>query len=337
MELSDFVGNQNEVRGIIDWLDNFYNKGIKESNYIILVGTSGNGKSLIPELLAKKFNVELFSIAPYSITSGDDLNNIIKSINISPLDFDEKPREKLILIDDIDEHHFRYKKRLYAIPEISRYPVIFTSKIFKFPDDFKHGSHETTRYGRKSWYFQLKKPSPTLLCKYLMSINKDVSYENALKIAKQSKSVRSAVLSFRNNTINTLLSEDPSPYEVIKSISERRLQVPITRKNINWIFHSIRGVKNGGTIHDLYAVSQKFCDFEHRITFYHETYDDKMTKEGIDPMFVNYMEEPIEKIKWELQLYKKKKKPKKEDNITKKVVKKKTEVEKPQPLDEWGF
>lgn len=336
MQLKDFVGNYNEVNGLKNWLDKFYNNGDKEHNYVIVVGTSGNGKSLVPELLAKEFNVELFSVRPASITSKDDLNNIIKSINISPLDFDEKPREKLILIDDFDEFHYKYKKGLLSIPEFSKYPVIYTSKVYTFPDDFKHGTYEATRRGKKSWYFQLKKPVSSLLCNYLRTVNKDVSFENVKKIAEHSKSVRSAVLAFKNDSINTLLSEEYTPWEVIKSIPKRNLKVPLTRKNIYWIFHSIRGVKNGGTIHDLYAVMDKFCDFEFRIIFYHETYDAKMTKEGIDPMFVNFMEEPLEKIKWDLQLFKKKKKVKKEDS-TKKPVKEKTEVKKPQPLDEWGI
>lgn len=325
MKLNDFIGNKNKVQFLYNRLLDFY-RGTRETNYIIIIGNSGNGKTLLAELLAKELKAELFRIQPFLIESNDDLNNFIKSVNIDSLDY----KRKLILIDDIDDFHFIYKKGLLSIPEISRFPVIFTSKDFNFSREMKSGSLRTSD---NKWFFKLNKPRTSLLKKHLMEEKSDLSEEEIEKIARESKSVRSAILSLRSSTVNRLVSLKQTKWEIINSIRERKLKAPLTRKNFHWIFDSIQGCGNG-SMKDLDDVMQKFSQFHYRIYVKHETYGDKMIKEGIDPFFINNMIEPVEKILWE---YKQRKI---ESKVKKEPKKEESEIPKINlvtPLEKWGI
>jgi hypothetical protein len=319
MSIKDFVGNLNEVQSLYDWLNGFYNH-FKNSNYVLLIASSGNGKSFLPKLLSQEFESELFEIQPSMITSSNDMNNILKSINISSLDY----KRKLILIDDFDEFHFSYKKDLCSIPEISKYPVIFTSKSFDFPQELKYHSEKGPK---NKWYHILKKPSVTELSDFLQK-EYAIDSEEAKKIATSSKSVRSAILSTKNKSINTLLSEEQSPWDIVRSIQRRELKVPLNITNFRWIYKSLRGPAKWGTIHDFEKVMKKFSEFNYRI---------KVKHEEIDPFFVNSMEEPIEKVHMECQFEKKKvtKQPVVKE-IKAKETRNKPEVKLSSPLDEWS-
>ena len=319
MSLSNFVGNYNEVKILFNWLDDFY-KNIHNSKHAIIVGSSGNGKTFLSELLAKEFDVELFRIHPYNVEDGNQLNNILKSINLDTLD----NRKKLILVDDIDDFYYAYKKELYSIPKLSKYPVIFTSKDFgAVPSELRKGCLNGPR---SKWYFHLQKPLTSLLHKFLLTQDiGNLSEKQVYKIAEQSKSVRSAVLTLKNKSVNTILDDKETIWDTINSIQRRELKKTLKDDNFRAIYKSIRGVKPGGTMKDLVAVMKRFAIFNYRI---------KVKYEEIDPMFVNNMEEPIEKVFMHYQFKKKTKKlkPKK----VKEKPKQKEVVKKEVPLDIWG-
>jgi len=138
--IENFIGNDNAKEAIVNWLNYHFHstatvkckkcgfpvmfKGDVEyvncpkcssivsidiKKYMFLYGSSGNGKSYLPKLLANSFEVELFKITPLDIQSTADLNEIIKSINIGTL---SGKKRKIVLIDDIDEYNNRYKMGL---------------------------------------------------------------------------------------------------------------------------------------------------------------------------------------------------------------------------------
>lgn len=320
MKLKDFVGNYNEVKHLLNWLDDFYS-GIKDSNYVILVGAPGNGKTLLAELLAKELKAELFVISPFTVSSREYMDDVIKSINIASLTHDRK----LILIDDIDEFHFSYKKSLYSIPELSRFPIIFTSKKYKLPVELTSGVEKSSK---GKWFHKIDKPLKHELKELILKqeICKLTS-EEAYTLAEQSKSVRSALLALKTGCVNMLLDKEQSRWDIISSIRNRKLTVPLDRKNIRWIFKSIRGCnpKVNGTMDEFVAVIDKFAEFDYRIHVKHET---------IDPFFVNEMEEPLEKVNWKYVHENPKSKYRKKKAYVKKE-KVKVVVKKKSPLDDW--
>jgi len=212
------------------------------------------------------------------------------------------------------------------LPKISINPIIFTSKSFKFPQEFKNYA---LRVGKKKvWYIDIL-PYWYQTYQYLKTFPSDYSDEKLKEIAYKSPSVRSAILSL-TGPINDMIETEETIWDNVRNIKKREFNEPLTRKNKRYIFNSIRGCDNC-SINDLSVVVDKFLDFNERILCKHETYDG--VSEGINCWFINNMKEPVEKIKWRYNFKKKK-------NIKKKEIKvidskpKKEEVKKKQ-IDRW--
>lgn len=240
-------------------------------------------------------------------------------------------KHKLILIDDFDDFHSRYKKGLLDIGKISTYPVIYTVKEYPYTrKEFIDGSLKTVMNRLPS----VEKPLDSDLVKYLRK-ESDLPLEDIQKIAELSSSFRSAVLAL-NGTINDLIEETQTRRQVLDSIKQRKCTQPITRKNIFWIYNSIKGYDK-----DALAVRKVFRDFSYRIFVEYEE---------IEPWFVNNMVEPIERVTlkhdyYNNKNYSKKSKKKPKDTSKEKVIKQKpepkkeSEEEEPKPktpsLDKW--
>lgn len=291
----NILGNQDTIEILVDWLNIYYHQPTKEiSNYAVLFGSTGNGKTYIPTVLAKEFGVERFRVTADDIESSEDINQILKSINMATLD---GAKHKLILIDDIDMYHTRYQTKLFEVGKISKNPVIYTSSTYILPSDFLKGSLKKViknAEGRilRSELLKIKKPAISDLYNYLKSISK-LPDDTLMNIAEKSKSVRSAVLSTYNLAINDMTECMTTKWELLKSITKRQLEEPLTRDNIGSVFKAIRGYDQNA-----FDVMLQFSNFDYRLKpeFYRRK-KSKVIEIEIDPMFVNEMKEPIEKIK----------------------------------------
>jgi len=272
--VDDFIGNKSSVEKLCTWLTKYYHEPTAEiPNYCILSGISGNGKSFLPTLLANSFKVELFQITPLDITSMEDVNEVIKSINTTTL---TGGRYKLVLIDDIDEYQVGYRTRLMEIAELSNHPVIFTCKKYVF-------LHEP-EFTKNALRIKLNKPLTRELLNYLKTISRlDIHILD--NIARQSKSVRSAILALYSHSPNSLINPIETGYLLFKTINKRQLTQVLNRRNIKYIFDAIRGYDE-----DALKVMERFAEFDYRI---------RARFEDIEPFFVNKMEEPIERVKLE--------------------------------------
>jgi len=328
----EFIGNDNAKLKLGNWLNEFYHKKVvttcpncsfpiiselkdfltcpkcqkdfeyETKRYAIIYGLSGNGKTEICKFLADKLGIELFRITPIDIECEKDCYNVIKSVNTQTLDC---KRNKLVLIDDLDDYHKNYAKKLKQIPEISDNPVIYTmsSRPF-FKDDF-------TKY---AVVVEVKKPLSTTLFKYLRNLSK-LSDKQLKEIAEKSPSFRSAVLSSKSANINDLIEPYKDRYRILKDINKRKLVNLLTKEDLFWFFNSIRGYD----VNTL-SVMKKISEFDY-IAWTRFT--------DIDPFFINVMEEPIEKVNLKLktkenpiakdrqETKKKEKKDKKEDKNNK--------------------
>lgn len=291
----NILGNQDTIEILVDWLNIYYHQPTKEiSNYAVLFGSTGNGKTYIPTVLAKEFGVERFRVTADDIESSEDINQILKSINMATLD---GAKHKLILIDDIDMYHTRYQTKLFEVGKISKNPVIYTSSTYILPSDFLKGSLKKViknAEGRilRSELLKIKKPAISDLYNYLKSISK-LPDDTLMNIAEKSKSVRSAVLSTYNLAINDMTECMTTKWELLKSITKRQLEEPLTRDNIGFVFKAIRGYDQNA-----FDVMLQFSNFDYRLKpeFYRRK-KSKVIEIEIDPMFVNEMKKPIEKIK----------------------------------------
>ena len=318
----NFIGNSNAKGAIINWLNYHFHstatvkckkcgspvmfKGDTEhvfcpkcnsrvdvdiKDYVFLYGNSGNGKSYLPELLANSFEVELFRITPLDIQSTNNLNEIIKSINMGTL---SGKKHKIILIDDVDEYSSRYKMGLYEIGALSRHPVIYTSKRDLYPlyqTKYKNAKkyHTILEFIKNGLIVRVYKPTTSEMFGHLKTIS-DLPDDVLKTIARESKSFRSAVLSTYTANVNDLVTPVQSKRELLKSVKERRFKQ--TLRLDNWsnvdeitlmdIFKCIKGYDDNAV-----ALSEKLADFDYRM---------RVLFEEIDPYFVNDMIEPIETI-----------------------------------------
>lgn len=271
--------------------------------------------------MAKEFDAQVFRITPADIENGTQINDIVKSLNLyNPL---EGSRRKIILIDDIDEFYYAYRNRLIKeLPRLSRNPIIFTSKSYDFPQEFKNYTLKVGKY--KSWYIEIE-PISSQIYSLLKKRNTKYTDDELREIANNSPSVRSAILSL-NGPINDMIVSESSIFSTIRSISQRKLNEPIIRKNKKFIFNSLHGCFSC-SISDFSSVVDRFLTFNERIVSKHETYDG--VAEGINCWFVNNMKEPVEKIKWYYEFKKKKNNKKKPvEEIPEKKPVKKTQMDR---------
>jgi len=298
--IKEFVGSNNfkTVQTLVNWINDCYrNKDSVDSNYAILQGDSGNGKTFLVQLLADVFHLQLYRITPFDIESGATLGDIFKSINVTTL---EGKAHKLILVDDYDDYQSRYKKKLKKIVDISKYPVIFTTRFFPSDRTFVNGSLK----GPRGRLLKVEKPLRSELVRHLKK-QSTLTEKELNHIVEESLSTRSAILSTQSNAINDTLDPWRSKYHFLQTIQDRELQKLLDRRDVRVIFRALHNYDEKGL-----AVMERFADFDYRLCAKFERVE---RISGIDPWFVNHMEEPIGDVNLQTvyKEYKKKKSSKK--------------------------
>jgi len=283
MNLDCFIGYKSKEQST-RWLNEFFHGEAKKGK-AIFYGQSGDGKTLLAQLLSKSYDVELFSICPFDIKGEDNLNDFIKSLNSKPL----TKEKKIILIDDIDEFQSRYRNKLLKVTSI--YPIIYTTKTL--------GRDVISNEFKSECQIIFIKPLTSELIEHLKS-KCSLPIEQIDEIARKSKSVRSAELSILTECINDLRDDIGTYGKLIYDLQQRCLTQTVNRDNIKTIFDSIKSYDK-----DSLKVMERLADFDFRIRYKYEE---------IDPWFVNNMTEPIDRVveKKEFKNSNNKKKPKKE-------------------------
>lgn len=322
MKLDDFIGNDKTITDITSWLNDYFDKKTKY-RYCIVYGPSGCGKTVLGEILAKEYNIGLLHITPIDINSGNDMNDFDKSVNISSLD---GSKYKLILIDDIKEFRQPYRNKLcnIGINGTSNNPIIYTTdnlSSFTLPEFTKNGLR-----------LKLLRPITSEIYKYLKTLDSNIPDDILMKISKESQSVRSAVLSLYNSSVNELVHPTQTVRQRLSSIGNRKL-----RDNLdivmNWhVIDSIRGYDSNAL-----KVMNRFADFDWRLNKYRSI--TQYPQDDIDPFFINNMTEPIEKVKLEYRYIQQRFKVNHKKEKTIKSEPKKIEVKdtttKQSAIDQW--
>lgn len=310
-----FAGLNADTRLVEKWLDDYINYDDKEYKYAIIQAKSGNGKTYFTEYLSKQLNASIFSISPFDIQSNDDMNNTIKSLNLSNIFTDTD--KKIIVIDDFDLFHWRYRQNLLSLPDTSIYPVIYTLSNYSYIKYFDNYSLKVTKNKRIIQIQPQFEEIYQLLCKI-----SDRNRLDLVKIAKYSPSVRSAILTSKYGSVNWLIEEQAKPWELVTKFHSRNYDKPLSYKNKHFFLHQIQSAKNIST---LSSVVDRLLDFQYRIMCKYETYDG--VNNGIHQFHINSMREHIEDITMRYNPFKsnnKKKYQKKEK--PKKIEKKKKQV-----------
>jgi len=298
-----YKNKEKYIENFSNELKNYFHETGKIKKYCVLHGTSGCGKTYLAELLAKEYKIDLLHITPFDINNREDINNFIKSVNIKALFGDDF---KLILIDDIQEYRYVYRKELYNIglEGRSNHPIIYTSRnLSGIPYDFMKLGLSTTKFIKG---IKILRPTENDIYKHLKTFDSDLPDDILWKISKESKSVRSAVLSLRNSTVNDMINPVQAKYERLNSIKNRDLQEDLDIGMLWYTFESIRGYDKNSL-----KVMSKFADFDWRINKYRTI--TQYAQNSIDKYFINNMIEPIEKVTLKYRYVKPKEKSVKND------------------------
>ncbi len=302
MHVDKFVGNFNQINALLYWLNIRYGANTdsthwfnafnpKDFKYALIMSNSGNGKSYLTELLAKDFNVELFTINPLNLTNENEMNNFIKSINMQTL----SGKQKIIFIDDLDDFPINYKKKLIEIKELSRYPIIYTSTLYmkdigtvNVKKQDNNNNKQTFTYLKDGFIVKIHKPLTSELEEFLkQKALGDVPESIIKKIAEESKSVRSAVNSLHNHSINELVEPHKTFRDLVNDTKHRRLSKPLDKRLLNVLFTSITGYND-----DAKNVMFRFAEFDYLINRCWS----QVGIQKINPFIINHMNEHIEDV-----------------------------------------
>lgn len=300
MYVEEFVGAFHQIDALMYWLNIRYgaqanpNHWFDEFNpqhfkFALITADSGNGKTYLGELLSKDFNVELFNINPANLINDDDMNNFFKSINMQTLD----NRKKLIFIDDLDEFPSKYRKKLIDLKEISRFPIIYTSTLYMKDIGMIDTKKQSRNKKRKSFIYlkdgfivKIHKPLSSELQKFLEKKSLDKVPENVVeKIANDSKSVRSALHSLINYSVNELVEPHKTFRDLVNDVKHQRLGKPLDNTLLKILVGSINDYSN-----DAKKVMFRCADFDYWIN----RKWNEVGRKTIHPFIVNHLNEPLE-------------------------------------------
>ncbi|MCD6477239.1 MAG: replication factor C large subunit [Candidatus Aenigmarchaeota archaeon] len=118
----EIVGQKSSMLKILDFINNF-----KPGKALLIYGSTGTGKTLIPQIIAKEQNKQLLEINASDTRTADYIKTVVKPA-IQSISFFNKG--KIILIDEIDNMTSKDKGGIEEIIKLikeSKYPIILTA------------------------------------------------------------------------------------------------------------------------------------------------------------------------------------------------------------------
>ena len=320
MYLDNFKGNFKTLDSLNDWLDEFFHTKTAETKpYVIIHGSSGNGKTFMVECFAKDYKVDLLRFTADDIEDKDSLDVIEKSLNLQMLETTNL--KKIVLIDDVED--IRNKKRLYTLHETCNYPIIFTTNEIKgLSDDFVG----------KALVLEMKKPLTSEIQSFLEeeAQRKGIKCDCIEEIASKSYSIRTALQALslgrpieKNAPLNSISSN-------LKLIVQRALKEELTYPTLVAAFRNVKEYDDKS-----YQLREMLCRLDE--IWHVEFFKDK--ERTLDPLYINTIPF-IETLKLEYKKPEKKVKPKepkkkKDDFCMAGLAEKEEKVERRPHIDSW--
>lgn len=247
--IENYIGNYETVKALNNWLqqhfDTFCNgePKLEPKPYVILHGSSGNGKTFLIECLAHDYNLDFLR---FTADDFGNVNTLEKSINLQSLNSD---KQKLILFDDIED--IKNKRRLYKMWETSRYPIVYiTNDLGELDNDFKENG--LILKIKRPLNFEIKQLLEKKL-KELIIECKDVD-----EIASQSVSVRTALQGLLMDCIIVKKHPNNNIYRLVNLMAQRLLNEDIGWYTILNAFKNIKGIDIKS-----YKLMSKFAEMDY--------------------------------------------------------------------------
>jgi len=290
-----------------DWIRAYLGNRADKS-YVLMTGSTGNGKTFSVEQLAKEHNLDFLRYTSDDFSDIDSFNNIEKSLNLQSLQSD---RKKLIVFDDIQ--YVRNKKRLCKLHMTSIYPIIYiTDTLQKLDDDFVAGALRC----------KIKKPFNFELIRILEQEAKKHNLEckNIFDIATQCLSIRTAIQSLYLDCPIVKQPPGDNYYRMIKLMSQRVLNDDVSWSVLKGAFRNIKP-----TTIESFKLMYELSYFDYVVHYFHF----KNKNILLNKIFFKDLPN-IELVKFDKNSFKKRKpKKKKEKQKEEQVIHKVEEIKQP--------
>jgi len=190
--IEDIVGNEEAKKEFIEWLSLWLKGKPPIKKAVLLYGPPGIGKTLLVEVSAKQFNLELLELNAGDLSGTDTIKKI--AFPFSSEESLEK-RKKIILIDEVDSiEGAKAQPIIRSIVELvdqTKFPVVLIANDAWTPDLWQ--------IRNLTLMIEMKKLSSRQIVAYLERICKleNITYElDALKVIAERASgdMRSAIL-----------------------------------------------------------------------------------------------------------------------------------------------
>lgn len=243
-----YKGKDNVPYALDNWLKSYFKNEAVEP-YVILFGSSGNGKSYAVEHLAKEYNLDFLR---FTVDDFDNINIIEKSLNLQSINSKNK---KIIVFDDIQD--IKNKKRLYEMCSLTYFPVIYIADNLSKIDK---------AFIAEALVLSLKRPFDFQIREILEQKAKELNLtcKNIYDIAHESVSIRTAIQGlYLDYPIEKRPPKDSS-YATLKLMSNR-----VLNEDINWFLlrEAFRNIKN--TDIKSYRLMEQFAYFDYVINYLH--------------------------------------------------------------------
>jgi len=318
-ELKNYIGNMNDVNKLHNWLDQFFNSPSKKlKKFVIIEGSTGNGKTFLVRCMANEFGVDLHRITPDKITMQEKAMKVREDTMVCDID---GTGNKIVLFDDFDSCPKRIMKLFYDLYEECPYPIIFVCKEF-YPLDISFKSNALDIHIDKPSIKAFSADWYHFLVKKAKELQLDIDDKTIKYIVRESPSVRSSINALYTGNITQNVKRWEYRQDIINDINNRCLKKDIDSELLHFLLRKLDGYDDNS-----YYVRNRLNHFYYMMKVQY--------KQSIDSFLVNNMIEPIENVKF--NIYKKKinlpskKKIVKPKKKKEKIVKKKEEkiVEEP--------
>lgn len=105
-DISNFIGNKKSIKLLDDWFQELEKKEIPNKRAILISGKSGIGKSLLAEIMYKKYNYKIYEFNSSDVRSckslKESLDKVMESIDVQMICQNYQTKSPGIIMDEID-------------------------------------------------------------------------------------------------------------------------------------------------------------------------------------------------------------------------------------------
>ena len=235
-KIEDIIGYDNEIKKILNWIENFNEYRDLEKPILMLEARCGYGKSIIAELALKKFNYNIIHVSDDDSSELDisqKLENAVQYRNIFDMFKGVNYNKTAVIIDDIDKintkHCSRINSRFFQLLDVKKSNIKITVPVIC---TLNKRTKTLTKMKRHNTYIKFKKRDEKDIIKIIKNIVKLEKISMSVKIYKKiSNTCRGDIRMLLYMIYNVVCNNDLKVKEEEEKKKNKRIDKNKTTKN----------------------------------------------------------------------------------------------------------